>query len=122
MLQFFHFVFLINANERRAVALMIERSQYQIFIDAYIAVFCVFLAASTVLLSFDGHDFTTNFTATLATLNNMGPGFNLVGPTCNYSFFSPFSKIVLIIDMLAGRLELFPILLLMTPGSWKRRL
>ncbi|MCR4720370.1 MAG: TrkH family potassium uptake protein [Lachnospiraceae bacterium] len=90
--------------------------------NAYIAVFCLFLVISTVLLSFDGHDFTTNFTATLATLNNMGPGFNLVGPTCNYSFFSPFSKIVLIIDMLAGRLELFPILLLMTPGSWKRKL
>jgi trk system potassium uptake protein TrkH len=54
-----------------------------------------------------------------ATLNNIGPGFNLVGPTCNFSFFSPLSKIVLIFDMLAGRLELFPLLILFSPKTWQ---
>lgn len=90
--------------------------------NAYIAVFVIIFAISVLLVSIDGFDFTTNFTSVLATLNNMGPGLNLTGPTCNYSFFSPFTKVVLILDMLAGRLELFPILLILTPKSWKRSL
>ncbi|MBP5178819.1 MAG: TrkH family potassium uptake protein, partial [Lachnospiraceae bacterium] len=65
---------------------------------------------------------TTNFTAVLATLNNMGPGLNKVGPTCNFSFFSDFSKLTLIFDMLAGRLELLPLLLIITPRSWRKNL
>lgn len=90
--------------------------------NAYISVFCIIMAISVLLVSMDGHDFTTNFTAVLATLNNMGPGFNLVGPTCNFSFFSDFAKLVLIFDMLAGRLELFPMLMLITPRSWRKKL
>lgn len=90
--------------------------------NAYFGVFFVIFTLSVLAISIDGYDFTTNFTAVLATLNNMGPGFNSVGPTCNYGFFSNFSKIVLIFDMLAGRLELFPMLVLFTPLSWKRHL
>ena len=61
----------------------------------------------------------TNFTAVAATINNIGPGLEKVGPCCNFSFFSPFSKIILIFDMLAGRLELFPILIMLHPTVWK---
>ncbi len=90
--------------------------------NAYISLFFAVLFISVLLVSLDEHDFMTNFTAVVATLNNMGPGFNKVGPTCNYSFFSVGSKIVLIFDMLAGRLELFPMLLLITPRSWRKYL
>ena len=88
----------------------------------YLAVFFLIFGVSTLILSLDGQDFTTNFTAVLATLNNMGPGFNKVGPTCNFSFFSDFSKLTLIFDMLAGRLELLPLLLIITPRSWRKNL
>ena len=90
--------------------------------NAYISLFFAVLFISVLLVSLDEHDFMTNFTAVVATLNNMGPGFNKVGPTCNYSFFSVGSKIVLIFEMLAGRLELFPMILLITPRSWRRYL
>ena len=88
----------------------------------YVAVFFLIYGISTLILSLDGHDFTTNFTAVLATLNNMGPGFNKVGPTCTFSFFSDLSKLTLIFDMLAGRLELLPLLLVITPRSWRKNL
>lgn len=90
--------------------------------EIYLAAFFLIFAASTLILSADGHDFTTNFTAVLATLNNMGPGFNKVGPTCNFAFFSDVSKLTLIFDMLAGRLELLPMLLIITPRSWRKSL
>lgn len=90
--------------------------------NAYISMFCIVFAISVLLLSLNGYDFTTNFTAVLATLNNMGPGLNLVGPTCNFGFMSDFSKLVLIFDMLAGRLELFPMLMIITPKSWRKHL
>ena len=89
-------------------------------INAYIICYLSLFAVSVFLLSFNGYDSTTNFTATLATVNNMGPGLNAVGPTQNFGFFSPFSKIVLIFDMLAGRLELFPMLVLLSPTTWKK--
>lgn len=88
--------------------------------NVFIAVYCVIFALSVLCISVDNHDFTTNFTAVTATINNIGPGLSLVGPTQNFGFFSPFSKIVLIFDMLAGRLELFPMLLLLAPHVWKR--
>ena len=62
----------------------------------------------------------TNFTAVAATFNNIGPGLEMVGPTQNFAFFSDFSKIVFIFDMLIGRLELFPMLLLFKPSVWKK--
>ena len=71
------------------------------------------------LVSLEGHDLLTNFTSVAATINNIGPGLEMVGPTKNFGFFSAFSKYVFIFDMLAGRLELFPMLLVLNPVLWK---
>lgn len=87
-----------------------------VFLVAYILTYAV----SVLLVSIDGFDFTTNFSGVSATINNVGPGFNAVGPMENFSVFSPFSKCVLIFDMIAGRLELFPILLLFSKATWKK--
>ncbi len=87
---------------------------------SYFACFMVVFAISVMLLAVDGYDFTTNFTAVAATVNNIGPGLSGVGPTCNYAFFSPLSKIVMMFDMLVGRLELFPMLILFMPSTWKK--
>ena len=87
---------------------------------SYFACFMVVFAASMALLAVDGYDFTTNFTAVAATINNIGPGLSLVGPTCNYGFFSSLSKFVMMFDMLVGRLELFPMLILFMPSTWKK--
>lgn len=87
-----------------------------VFFMAYMLIF----AFSVFLLAFDGHDLLTNFTAVAATFNNIGPGLELVGPTQNFGFFSDFSKIVMIFDMLAGRLEIFPLLILFSPEAWKK--
>jgi trk system potassium uptake protein TrkH len=81
---------------------------------AYVMIFF----ASFLIISLDNFDFTTNFTATLATLNNIGPGFNIVGPMGNFDCFSYFSKIVLSILMLVGRLEVYPIVILFLPKTW----
>ncbi len=88
-------------------------------IAVYILTFLLIFGGSLLVLSLDGESFTTNFTAVLATINNIGPGLDAVGPTCNFGFFSDFSKYVLMFDMLAGRLELFPILLLFHHGTWE---
>ncbi len=87
---------------------------------SYFACFVVVFAASVIILAIDGYDFTTNFTAVSATINNVGPGLSGVGPTCNYAFFSPLSKLVMMFDMLVGRLELFPMLILFMPSTWKK--
>lgn len=87
-----------------------------IFFTLYVVVFfCGFL-----VISLDNFDFQTNFTAIAATINNTGPGLSMVGPTGNYAAFSPLSKFVLSFIMIAGRLELFPIILLLFPNAWKR--
>ncbi len=86
----------------------------------YIFCFITVFVASIVLVSIDGHDLVTNFTSVAATIGNVGPGLSKVGPTVNYSFFSPLSKIVLIFDMLVGRLEFYPIILLMIPSTWRK--
>ena len=88
--------------------------------SAYAAIYSIILLGSCLLIAFDELDFTTNFTAVLATLNNIGPGLNLVGPTHSFDVYSYFSKSILIFDMLAGRLELFPILILFSPSCWKK--
>ena len=87
-----------------------------VFLVAYILIYAV----SMVIVSIDSNDLITNFTAVSATINNVGPGLSLVGPIGNYAFFSPVSKIVLIFDMLAGRLEIFPMLLLLSPATWRK--
>ena len=84
----------------------------------FIAVVFIF-AVSVLLVSLDNFDQITNFTAVAATFNNIGPGLNAVGPTCNFAGFSAFSKCVMIFDMLAGRLEIFPLLMLLYPPLWK---
>jgi trk system potassium uptake protein TrkH len=88
--------------------------------NVYMVCYVIFFAASLLLISIENHDLITSFTAVLASINNIGPGLELVGPTGNFAFFSPFSKIVLIFDMLAGRLELFPMLILFFHGTWKK--
>ncbi|MBO5228159.1 MAG: TrkH family potassium uptake protein [Lachnospiraceae bacterium] len=88
-------------------------------INVYFITFILIFAASIFLVSFEGKDLETNFTAVAATINNIGPGLSGVGPTKNFSTFTPFSKYVLMFDMLAGRLELFPLLILFHPGIWK---
>ena len=88
--------------------------------NALLITYIIVLFVSFLLISFDGFDTTTNFTAVVATLNNIGPGLNMVGPTGNFSEFSDFSKYVLMFDMLAGRLEIFPMILLFHPATWKK--
>ena len=89
-------------------------------VHVYFATFIMVYAVSLIILSFDGLDLTTNFTAVVATLNNIGPGLSEVGPAANFDVYSPLSKCVLIFDMLAGRLELFPVILLLSPATWKK--
>ena len=87
--------------------------------NAYLCAYVVLMFGSFVLISLDGYSVGTNFSAVLSCLNNIGPGLELVGPTCNFSIFSAFSKLVLILDMLLGRLEIFPILVLFSLQTWK---
>lgn len=89
-------------------------------VNAFFVTYALFFFASVLIVSLDNFDFTTNFTAVAATFNNIGPGLSKVGPVCNWSGFSPLSKYVLMFDMLAGRLELFPLLLLFTPSTWRK--
>ena len=89
-------------------------------VNVYMVWYILIFTASVIFISFDNHDLITNFTAVTATINNIGPGLNLVGPTGNFAFFSIPSKLVLIFDMLAGRLELFPMLVLFAPGTWRK--
>lgn len=89
-------------------------------VNVYMVAYLLIFVGSITVISFDNHDLITNFTAVLTAMNNVGPGLNLVGPMENFGFFSDTSKAVLIFDMLAGRLELFPILLLFTPATWKK--
>ena len=87
-----------------------------VFMISYLAIFAV----TTLLISLDGYDPTTNFTAVAATLNNIGPGLAAVGPAQNFGIYSAGSKLILIFNMLAGRLELFPLLLLFSKDTWRR--
>ncbi len=86
--------------------------------NAYLAAYVVIVLLSFIVISLDGFSITTNISAVLACFNNIGPGFDAVGPTCNFAAYSPLSKIVLIADMLAGRLEIFPILILFSRSTW----
>ena len=91
-------------------------------INVYFITFMVVFSTSIFLISLEGKDMVTNFTAVAATINNIGPGLELVGPTKNFSGFRDFQKYVLMFDMLAGRLELFPLLILFKPAVWKEML
>ena len=91
-------------------------------VNVYFITFIILFTASVLLISFEGKDMTSDFTAVAATINNIGPGLELVGPTKNFNVYGTFSKYVLMFDMLAGRLELFPLLLLFYPPAWKELL
>ena len=79
------------------------------------------LVVRFLAISIDGFSVTTNLTAVMSCFNNIGPGLEMVGPTGNFGAYSTFSKLVLIMDMLAGRLEIFPILILFSRTTWRHR-
>lgn len=87
-----------------------------VFLIAYLLIYAV----SILIVSLDNFDFTTTFTSVAATINNIGPGLDLVGPAANFGILSVPSKLVLVFDMLAGRLEIFPLLLLFVPDTWRK--
>ena len=89
-------------------------------LNAYVIAYILIFVVSMLLISLDGYDMITNFTAVTATINNIGPGLGAVGPTGSFAFFSVPSKIVFIFDMLAGRLEVFPMLILFAPSTWRK--
>ena len=88
-----------------------------VFLMAYLLIYVV----SFVLISFDDFDLITTFTSVAATMNNIGPGLGVVGPAGNYAAYSILAKWTLIFDMIAGRLELFPVLILFSVGTWRRK-
>lgn len=87
----------------------------------YFFAYVIIVVISTILVSINNYDFSTTFTAVLTALSNVGPGIAKVGPTCNFGFFSAFSKIVLCFDMLIGRLEIFPFLMIFSPSLWRQK-
>lgn len=86
----------------------------------FLCFYCAIAIVSFILISLDGHPLEANLSAAVACFNNTGPGLGIAGPTSSYAYFSGFSKVVLTIDMLLGRLEIFPILLLLNPATWRR--
>lgn len=89
-------------------------------VNSYFTLYMVIIAASTILVSFNNLDFSSTVTAVITCVNNVGPGLNAVGPTSNFSALSDFTKIILSADMLIGRLEIFPMIILFSPAAWKK--
>ena len=89
-------------------------------INMFLITYIFLFAVSLLVVSLDDFGFTTNFSAVTASINNIGPGLELIGPDGNYALFSPLSKLVLAFNMLAGRLEIFPLVLLFAPATYKR--
>ncbi len=113
---------MLHPNQVKKITLDKKVVEHEVVrgIHAYIGIYIFIFIASLLLLSIDCSELVTNFTAVTATFNNIGPGLNLVGPSGNFAFYSWWSKLVLIFDMLAGRLEIFPMLLLFMPATWKK--
>jgi len=88
-------------------------------VSVYMITFMMIFVISILIIALEEKDLVTNFTAVLATMNNIGPGLSMVGPTQNFGHFTDLSKWVFIFDMLAGRLELFPLLIMFHPAIWK---
>ena len=88
-------------------------------VNVYMATYILILSVSILLVSFEGEDLVTTVTSVITCFNNIGPGLNKLGPTCNFSFLGGFTKLVLMFDMLAGRLELFPLVMLFNPKLLK---
>ena len=89
-------------------------------VNSYLMIYVLVFLVSLLLISLDGAGLATNFTAVAATMNNIGPGLEMVGPAGNFAFYSWWAKLVFIFDMLAGRLELIPMLLLFAPATWRK--
>ena len=87
----------------------------------YLVAYAGIAGLSVLLVSIDDFDFATNLGSVMGTLNNIGPGLGVSGPAGNFAQFSPFSKLVFCIDMLIGRLEIFPFLMLFTSISWRKK-
>lgn len=126
---------LIIKSVRRSIATMLHPNSVKLIhmdgelvdddvvksVMEYVLIYVLILAGSTIIISLDPFgNFETTVTAVVTCLNNVGPGLGMVGPMCNFSQFTDFSKIILSIDMLLGRLELFPILILAVPSAWKK--
>lgn len=109
-------VFLITETDKRIPESVIKSAHVYFFV--YMLLFGVFLLAA----SFDADTFLTAFSSVAATINNIGPGMEAVGPKGNFSFYGPFPKIMLSIAMIAGRLEILPVLVLFMPSTWRRRI
>ena len=90
-------------------------------VNTYFFTYIVFFCLILLVISVDKFDFTTNFTATVSCFNNVGPGFSAVGPMASYAEYSAFSKVVLSFAMLLGRLEIFPILIALSPVTWSKK-
>ena len=90
--------------------------QVNVYMSAYMIIFVI----SILIVSLNGKGLITSFTAVVATINNIGPGLDVIGPFGNFSSLSTLSKLVLTFDMLIGRLEIFPFLILLSPRTWKK--
>lgn len=114
---------LLNPNRVEIVRLNGSKISEEVLnnTNSYLAAYVIIVLVSFLLVSVDGLSVTTNISAVVSCVNNIGPGFEAVGPTCNFSVFSGLSKLVLIFDMLAGRLEIFPILVLLSKSTWQRK-
>ena len=110
-----HRVEVVRVNGRRISEDVLENT------NTYLVAYVVIILVSFLLVSIDGLSLTTNLTAVVSCFNNIGPGLEMVGPACNFGIFSWFSKLILIFDMLAGRLEIFPMLILVSRSTWRRR-
>lgn len=114
--------YIVHPNNVRKIKVEGKQLEHSVLrsTNVFIMTYLFIYAASVLVISLDNFDFTTNFTAVAATLNNIGPGLAGVGPTCNFGSYSALSKIVLTFDMIAGRLELFPVLILFSWRTWKK--
>ncbi len=112
----------VHPNLARKITIDQRAVEHQVVrgVNVYMAAYVIIFAASVLLISIDNFDPTTNFTAVLSAINNIGPGLAEVGPTRNFSIFSDFSTLVLTADMLIGRLEIFPFLVLFAPSTWRK--
>jgi len=113
---------LIHPNHVRKLEIDGRKIEHNVIrtTNVYMVCYMIVFVISLAVISFDNYGFITNFTAIATAINNVGPGLDLVGPVSNFGFFSDTSKLVLIFNMLAGRLELFPVLLLFSPVTWKK--
>lgn len=114
---------LLHPREVKKITLDRKAVEHEVIrnTNVFLAMYFVILLASVMLVSVDDFGFTTNFTAVVATLNNIGPGLDAVGPSGNFAHFSYFSKFVLMFDMLSGRLELYPVMIMLLPATWRKR-